>query len=351
MSFFAVTLEEIESVSPIPKTDRLDMTSLRGMAFRFVTERGKHKAGDRVLYFPLDSVIPQEALRTMGVEGKLSGTEKNRLSTVILRGFPSQGLVEFPDRLLPAGFESLSPTEITEALGVTKFELPPEVCEGGTLVSLPHGLSGFDIEGADRFQDVLGELMDQIVVVTEKAEGSNFSAGVREEGTPFVNQRLRSIVENPGETTRYWNIARELGLIEGAREIQKAMSVDGASPLVAIYGEIYGPAYYGLKDFELGVFGIKVDFGFVGWEEQKALLAAHCPKAKLVPIVSEGTTLRAWLTGRTLVEASHGKSLFNPAKLREGVVVAPEAAQSHDRIGRLILKQRDPIYLGKTGNV
>ena len=52
----------------------------------------------------------------------------------------------------------------------------------------------------------------------------------------------------------------------------------------------------------------------------------------------------------SIKEASNGISLLAPGKLREGIVIVPEEEGWSQRLGgRLILKQRSPNYLAKTG--
>jgi hypothetical protein len=46
------------------------------LPFEFVIKKGQFKKGDTVLYFPIDSLIPQWVLEKLGLVGKLSGSEK-----------------------------------------------------------------------------------------------------------------------------------------------------------------------------------------------------------------------------------------------------------------------------------
>lgn len=60
--------------------------------------------------------------------------------------------------------------------------------------------------------------------------------------------------------------------------------------------------------------------------------------------------LKEWMKEKSIIEASNGKSqLYNT--LREGIVIKPIIeSYSKDLNGRLILKQRDPVYLSKNEN-
>ena len=65
-----------------------------------------------------------------------------------------------------------------------------------------------------------------------------------------------------------------------------------------------------------------------------------------VPVLHVGT-LREWLDGKTIKEASNGESELHPV-LREGVVIRPLEEQRDDKFGRIIIKQRSPEYLAKS---
>lgn len=70
-----------------------------------------------------------------------------------------------------------------------------------------------------------------------------------------------------------------------------------------------------------------------------------------VPVLAKGVTLREWLNGRGIQEASNGMSLLNPNVRREGIVIKPMTEEYVDfgdgHRQRLIIKQRSPLYLAK----
>jgi RNA ligase (TIGR02306 family) len=99
MSTFKVSVETLDRVWKHPGADLLELASVAGMSFQFVVLKDKHKAGDTVLYFPIDSLMPPELIETLGLTGRLAGKEQNRLKTIKLRKAISQGLVSFPKDL------------------------------------------------------------------------------------------------------------------------------------------------------------------------------------------------------------------------------------------------------------
>tara|TARA_Y100000310_G_scaffold209426_1_gene210038 strand:- start:2375 stop:2752 length:378 start_codon:yes stop_codon:yes gene_type:complete len=112
MAFFGVTKEKINLLYNHPGADRLDLAKLDGMSFQFVVGRDTFKLGDEVIYFPVDSLIPEDVLARIGLVGKLAGRNKNRVKTIRLCGEISQGIVATFDQL--AGL--VDPSMDTETL-------------------------------------------------------------------------------------------------------------------------------------------------------------------------------------------------------------------------------------------
>ncbi len=374
MSYFGVTAEKIETVRHHPNADRLDICTLTGMSLQFVTGRDEWKPGRVVLYFPVDSVLPVELQRKLGLEGKLSGKNKDRVKTVRLRGEISQGLVG-PQSLAEAAAvasadvvktKSQWGVEIAEWLGVTKYDPPPIESKAGNLLPLPCGLSAYDIEGAERNIDAVARLMFEHVVVTEKVEGQNFSVTYDPvEDRIYVNQRRFTIEEVDEGEHRLWRLARRENLIPVGVADEPAWAVPVGSFMgllsriypdqtITVYGEAFGPKiqgnYYKMRDAAVRLFDIKVGDEFVDFPTFVGLVHMfwRCDyrfeNNIMVPILYTGT-LAEWLDGRSISQASSGPSVINPNVIREGVVIRPFTERRHPEIGRLIIKQRDPVYL------
>ena len=343
MSTFKVSVEAISEVLAHPNADRLELARLEGMAFQFVVGKGSYSVGDKVVYFPVDSLIPPPLQEKLGLVGRLSGAEKSRVKTVKLRGQISQGVVGSAE-LFPA-FEPGA--DVSEHLGVVKYE-PATVATGDAdLRPLPDGVPEYDIEGADRFSAVAESLMDVVVVVTEKVEGSNFSVTYFPDGDRVeVCSKRRSIIEWPTRPHRFWNAARRHELPEFAKEI----SARYGDVQVTVRGEFAGPGcqknIYNLKEHEVFVFDIMVNHVYMSPGVMR--LACIRDGKTVAPVLFSGGTLRQFLEGRSIQAASDGRSLVGCKPRREGIVIKPEHEARHNEIGRLILKQRSPAYLAKS---
>lgn len=359
MAFFGVTLETIDTVRTHPNADRLDLATVKGMTFQFVVGRDQWKAGDSVLYFPVDSVLPASVVEQLGLTGRLSGSDKNRIKTVRLRGEISQGLVADPVPFLGATFQEpelfmssegitgWTPELLTAHLGVTKYEPPLKYSRVGNLLPMPDGVGVYDIEGADRYPGVIDLLMDQPVCITEKLEGTNLWVRRLTDGTVQVGQRNYLIEEVPAldKANMYWDAVRECGVLP----LLETAAARFPGQTITFRGELLGQSiqgyYKGLKENTIRFFDVQVDGHYLVFEAFIALI----PPEQRVPVLFVGT-LREWLGGRTIQETSNGDSVFSPGQKREGIVIRPMVErQILDEIpgfrGRLLIKQRSPEYL------
>lgn len=345
MSTFAVTIETIATVRPIPDAERIELATLAGMDYQFVIGKGQYAPGARVLYFPVDSLLPLELAERIGVAGKLAGKDKDRVKTLRLRGQISQGLVT-DLALLPPGLSD--PAQITAALGVRKYEPPEILVADAVLTRLPEGQSRYDIESADRYVALAEALMDQPVFITEKLEGTNFWVRAEPDGTVTVGQREHSLQPKEGTEHLFFTLAARQRTGAFAAALARA---HGQPALV--YGEALGPRiqgnYYQLPTWTVRLFDLRIGGA---WQAPQAFLDAvaafYGDLTEVVPILQgpDGTTLRQWLQGRSVKEASNGRSMLVD-RLREGIVIRP-LTEGSAAIGRLVLKQRSPEYLAKS---
>jgi RNA ligase (TIGR02306 family) len=341
MAYFGVSVEKIKTVKNHPNADRLDIATLDGIDFQFVIGRNTYKEGDEVLYFPIESILPLPLLQKLGLEGKLSGPEKNRIKTIRLRSEISQGIVG--SLSLIDGLSDRTVEGITAFLGVTKYEPEPEFSRPGGyngLGKLPGELSKYDIEGAERNYKVVEGLMEEEVIIREKVEGTNWSLYIDSDNKVWVNQRSFTIEEDYENT--YWKTARDCGLIDFTKELKEKLNATN----IAVWGELYGGGiqknYYQLKTHKIALFDIKVNGKWLDADVKSDLIQ---PPIEMAPLIFRGK-LKDFLGNKTVKEMSDGPSLINPKLAREGIVINP-LKESYCPIlkGRRILKQRGPLYL------
>lgn len=351
MSFFDITVEKIKTVTKHPNADRLSIYTLEGIDFQFIAGLDEFKPGDDVVYIPLDSLLPGWLMSKLGVYRKLAGTNMNRVKTINLRGCISQGLVtsidlvkDHLDRVIKEGTEKES---LASYLGITKYE-PPEVwINGGIVAKHPENIVTYDLEGFERHPEAYKTLKEMDVVITEKLEGTNWYCGVLPDGTGVTGKGSNSIIEFGDKVSTYWSVARKSGILEKAKKIQETLF---PGLLVIFRGEICGPGIqhniYALKDFQVYVFDLFVDKSYLSFSMFKSICDDY--QIQMVPIIKSNVNFKSWLNGRTVKEASNGQSQLSD-HLREGIVVKPMTETNYLNLpsSRLVLKQKDPIYLGK----
>ncbi len=181
MSEWAITTETIETISPHPNADRLEIARLVGMDYQFCVQKGVYGPGDEVVYFPIDTIMPSYLIDRLGLV--LTGKEKNRIKSIRLRGSISQGVVcrreEVTDLIDAYGI----------ALGCTKYE-PPEDVQHGDIYPLPAHVRVYDVENAERHPGLIDDLLGQNVLITEKIEGSHFAASLYDDEFTVCQRRF-----------------------------------------------------------------------------------------------------------------------------------------------------------------
>lgn len=98
MASFGVFKEKAR-ISAHPGADRLELAEI-GL-YKAVVGKGQFQDGEEVFYIPEQAVLPDWLIEEMGLTGKLSGKQANRVKAVRLRGILSQGLVLKLDGVTP----------------------------------------------------------------------------------------------------------------------------------------------------------------------------------------------------------------------------------------------------------
>jgi RNA ligase (TIGR02306 family) len=339
---FAVKITKINKIWKHQNADKLDLASVEGLDYQFCVAKDSCKINDEVVYFPIDSLLPDNLAEHLNIKNLLT---KNRIKTIKLRGEISQGLT-VPIEKVKSFIKNWDPENLTELLGVEKYE-PPEIpCHAGKLVPLPEGVSVYDIESAQNNPEIIKHLMDIGVCITEKLEGTNFAISVDKDGILAVCQRKYAIEPMKDKVHDFWKVVLVHNLEETIRKIQVNQF---PGKRVTLRGELVGPTIqnniYKLKDKEIYFFDIMVDFRYLSPKEWYEICNKYC--LKTVPILSNNSTLREWLQGLSVQDASNGKSVLCNKTKREGIVIRPSMEQ-YCNYGRMIIKQRSPEYLASS---
>src|SRR5215217_322733 len=237
MSTLRVSAERL-TIHPHPNADALELAQV-GL-YRAVVAKGRYETGDYAVYIPEQAIIPDELCQELGLTGKLSGSKKNRVKAIRLRGELSQGIVCLPvslegTDLFKAANENV---DFAETLGITKWVPPIPVHMGGSAEAAPDLLPWIDIENFKRYPDIFEP--GEPVVVSEKLHGSCcLVTYLAKESRILVTSKglggnKLGLIENPDNL--YWRTARAHKLEEFARCVADLFQ----ATRVGLFGEVYG---------------------------------------------------------------------------------------------------------------
>lgn len=362
MSEFGVFPVRISALEPIPDADLIELATVQG--YRCVVGKGQWSVGDWALYIPEQAILPEAVIAKLGLEGRLSGTDKNRVKAVRLRGCLSQGLLlglrdagilmdhtGVPDTDAGHPCFPLNPeADYAPGLGITKYEPRVPASMSGVGIPAPGLERWCDIQNIKALrtlqEGVGGRWLDPFgglcVSVTEKVHGTCFISTMLRDGTVYVSSKGVSgrdcaLAEDAGNL--YWQAFREN---EIAQVLQVILNDNPGAPSASLYGEVYGPGVqdlqYGLSKRAFVAFSARVGGSWLTRTELNLACRDFCD---VVPVLYAGDynyeKISALATGQNVA----GKP---GSHIREGVVVTAQPEGLY-KGSRLIAKFINPAYL------
>ena len=368
----------IDEIKAHPNADKLEIAIIKG--WQCITQKGQHRAGDKVVYFPPDTVIPQVWSDTFGVTQYLS---KGRIRSIKLRGEPSFGLmVKVPYEPCSIG------DDLADYFGATKYEPPPVFTSGGQNPRKGHApkswvgrliqkwtwiifnmepdhvpeLQAFpvytEIENLRHFNRIFEP--GEPVVVTEKIHGaccrvgvvageelagSHFHRRLRPKAKPtfktFLKRLFRLEDLSYGEEIAhdYYGYPWSLSSVQ---IMLKAMAAQYGD--VVLYGEVYGKVqelkYGHPNDVAFAAFDLMVNGKYLSARDFEHTCDQYAVPRVPVLLMESAFSLE------DIKKFSTGKSIVQGAdNIREGVVIRPMQERTHPKLGRVILKYVGDEYL------
>lgn len=174
-----VSVRNITDIQPIEGADKIEKVFVDGWVV--VAQKGIHSVGDTILYFEIDSFLPEtderfESFMKFGTR-KFNDVTGHKVKTIRLRGVYSQGIImplaEFPEIINPQ-----EDVDYSEIIGVVRWEAPESFGKAGKLGdskgNFPWFLRKSDQE---RIQNIYGKLshanFNSKFVGTLKMDGSS----------------------------------------------------------------------------------------------------------------------------------------------------------------------------------
>lgn len=361
MSSFAVEVVEVQ-IKAHENADALELAKVG--EYLCVVPKGKYRTGDLVAYIPEQALVPEWLQKEIGIEGKLAGSDKNRVKAIRLRGVLSQGLV------YPARESWKLGDDVTEELGITKWEPTVPASMAGEVASVGGQRTvKYDIENFKKFPELF--LEGDMVVITEKLHGTWTMIGLMspqwehpECGNTIVSSKglaakgLALKNNDANANNLYWRIARKLNLSEKWFALDQIVrdTLSQGGDRVFVLGETFGA---GVQDLKYGLSGDAVDFRVFDVAVSSNAgthflndveLDEFCELLGLtrVPVIYRGP-----FSKEKLAEATDGYETYSGRKchIREGVIVRPcvEAFAEGLPNNRLQLKSVSGDYLTRKG--
>lgn len=292
----------IDDLNPIAGADAIVVASIDG--WKVVVKKDEFKVGDRCVYCEIDSILPEreefEFLRKVNF----------RIKTIRLRGQISQGIA-FPISILSSENRNLEVgSDVTEILGVVKYEKPVPVQMAGTVLRyFPSFIRKTDEERIQNLSKKFDMFKGHLFYASEKAEGSSLTC-YRYQDVFGVCSRNIELKED--DVNLFWKAAKKYNL--------QNILPEG----YAVQGELIGPGIQGniykLQDIEVRVFNIWniKEQSYLSLDD-KIKFSTDILNMQTVPILDRNIDIFSMSVDQILTMAE-GKSVLNNAVEREGLV-------------------------------
>jgi RNA ligase (TIGR02306 family) len=294
-----------------PNADLLDVVKV--LNWQVVTKRNEFKKGDKVVFIPIDTILPKAPWSEF-LADKKNPDAPIRLKTAKIRLFYSQGLV-LPLSVLPENVQGWHEgADVGGALGIKKYEKEiPAQLSGEVLGGFPTYLCAQTDEdnGLSNPELVNEVLSNKWITVTQKLDGSSCTIIIEDAKIRSVCSRRLELKET--EDNSFWKVARKIDLSNCGRG------------RYVIQGELMGPGVQGnqlkLIEPELYVFQIKYNDGFYPYLDM-VFECRNTFKCKYVPHVENFDTTETKITSDYLQDLAD-KQILPSGEPAEGIIARP----------------------------
>ena len=346
-----VTIQKIHSITPIVGRDRVEVAKVLG--WDVIIGKDSFKDNDLVCFAEIDSVFPKD-----GNWEELSKF-KYRIKTFKVNS-PSgpiygQGYVfsleKYKEILGPLAQVFEEGFEITDLLGVEKYESPVEYGIGDTKGSFPSLYIGKTDEPRVQSKlSVLEELKDQPYFMTMKMDGTSSTFLIAPNTDEFLVCSRSMIKKGPEESNvpcLYWKVAIDYDIETVLRKF----------PQYAIQGEICGSKIQGNKlkidGQKLYIFNIfdlekKCYLGYLEFIAVLSDMKEISNKIESVPILRVGDNFN--YNKKDLIDFSESL-VYDSGFPCEGIVIRSQVEQYSQVLrDRMSFKVINPIFLTNGGD-
>ncbi len=341
------SIQKIKRTEPVEGADRIELARVLG--WQCVVSKGDFHPGDLCVYFEVDSFLPVEdryafLAASSFRKNELVG-EGFHLRTMKFRGELSQGLC-MPLSRFPEIEEPKEGEDVTQLLGVKKWEIPEMATTGGTVIGkLPADVPKTDETRVQSAEEVIREFDGMCYYISTKMDGSSHSVSFDTNGFHVTGHNFE--YKDDG-TSSFYEFLKKRGIPERMEAFKEKEKLK----LLTIQGEYCGPGIQKnrmkLKGPEWYVFTVREDGERVGLREMQRV----CEELRLetVPIEEMGAELPShYPTVESLLERAE-KGTYSCGARKEGIVIRPMEPVYSRKLGAyLSLKAVSNKYLLKNG--
>ena len=347
MSRKLASIQRIWKIEPIEGADRIELAYVLG--WKCVVNKGQFQPMDPAVYFEIDSFLPicpeYEFMRASSYQKNDIVGEGFRLRTQRFRGQVSQGLLlplrQFPE--IPA--DSAIGTDVTELLGVRKWEIEERVTTGGTVVgTLPRDIPHTDETRVQANPGLIQAFAGLAYYISTKMDGSSHSLGIDENGFHVTGHNYE--YKDDGSSA-FFNLVKAN---DWQGKLEAFAAGEGLRSLT-VQGELCAPGIQKnrlkLKKPEWYVFTVMENGVRVGLRRMQEV--CETLGFTTVPVEETGTDLPAkYPTVEALLARADG--VYPNGGKKEGIVIRPTEPVFSDLIGaELSMKVVNNQYLLKNG--
>lgn len=309
----------VDEIKPIEGADQIEIAQIGG--WKVVVKKGEYTAGSLAVYCEIDSFIPHAIAPFLTKPGQFpkvyNEVEGQRLRTIKLRGQISQGLllpmsIRGSDGLV-VGALFTEGDDVTEFLGVQKWEPPQEFRAANTKGNFPYFIPKTDCERVQNLSHQVQQWVEDEVVFqkSEKLDGSSMTVFYKDGEVGCCSRNLE--LKDDGTST-FWETAKSEKLVEKLISLGKNIALQGE----LLGGQIQGNSYKitGFKFFLYDIYDIdKQEYLRPEVVEQFAAMhgISHVPVIGYVTLPKEDTI-------QALLLDADGKSAVGCNPKREGFV-------------------------------
>lgn len=325
------SIQKIWNIEPIDGADKIELAYVLG--WRCVVNKGQFRKGDLAIYFEIDSFLPIreefEFLRNSSYKVNPILGEGFKLKTMKFKGQVSQGL------LLPLStfnivvndLEKEIGRDVTEFLGVRKWEIEERATTGGTIIGqLPYDVPKTDETRCQACPELLEEFKGIEYYISTKCDGSSHSVSLDKDGFHVTGHNYE--YKDDGKSSFYEYVKKN-----NIEEKIRRYCFETGIETLTVQGEFCGAGIQKnplrLQSPDWFVFTVRINGERVGLDMMNIICAAL--DLKTVPIEEVDCDLPSkYPTIEALLERADG--LYENGGKKEGIVIRPVKPQFSNTI-------------------